>query len=188
MDRGIFAGSITVYCHPCDSHVVSLDVCQASPGLLLQTPCGSHGIPGFFHACLIHRKVVVSAAILIIAGTMLIIPHVGSEYIPQSGTGDFSLDIKLKEGTQLDRTEGLVKNLESMLNEILGDKADIIYSQVGPSESSNSEKSVFQNENTASVKIRLKPSAIPQSESTYCRNRSHLADSIPDAEIIPGPQ
>ena len=69
-----------------------------------------------------------------------------------------------------------------MLYEILGDKADIIYSQIGPSESSNSEKSVFQNQNTASVKIRLKPSAIAQSESLIARI-SALADSIPDAEI-----
>ncbi len=129
-----------------------------------------------------HRKLVVLGAFIIIGSTILILPHVGSEYIPQSGTGDFSLDIKLKEGTQLDRTEGLVKNLESMLYEILGDKADIIYSQIGPSESSNSEKSVFQNQNTASVKIRLKPSAIAQSELLIARI-SILADSIPDAEI-----
>jgi hydrophobic/amphiphilic exporter-1 (mainly G- bacteria), HAE1 family len=137
---------------------------------------------GFLSRILDHRMLVVLGALLIFGSTILILPHVGSEYIPQSGTGDFSLDIKLKEGTQLDRTEGLVKNLESMLNDILGDKADIIYSQIGPSESSNSEKSVFQNQNTASVKIRLKPSAIAQSESLIARI-SALADSIPDAEI-----
>jgi HAE1 family hydrophobic/amphiphilic exporter-1 len=137
---------------------------------------------GFLSRMLDHRKLVVLGALIIIGGTILILPHVGSEYIPQSGTGDFSLDIKLKEGTQLDRTEGLVKNIESMLYDILGDKADIIYSQIGPSESSNSEKSVFQNQNTASVKIRLKPSAIAQSESLIARI-SALADSIPDAEI-----
>ncbi len=137
---------------------------------------------GFLSRMLDYRTLVVSGAFLIIGATILVLPHVGSEYIPQTGTGDFSLDIKLKEGTQLERTEGLVKNLESMLYEILGDKADIIYSQVGPSESSNSEKSVFQNQNTASVKIRLKPSAIAESESLMARI-STLADSIPDAEI-----
>jgi hydrophobic/amphiphilic exporter-1 (mainly G- bacteria), HAE1 family len=137
---------------------------------------------GFLSRMLDHRKLVVLGAMIIIGGTILILPHVGSEYIPQSGTGDFSLDIKLKEGTQLDRTEGLVKNLESMLYEILGDKADIIYSQIGPSESSNTEKSVFQNQNTASVKIKLKPSAIAESELLIARI-SALADSIPDAEI-----
>ncbi len=137
---------------------------------------------GFLSRMLDHRKLVVLGAFIIIGSTILILPHVGSEYIPQSTTGDFSLDIKLKEGTQLDRTEGLVKNLESMLYEIMGDKADIIYSQIGPSESSNSEKSVFQNQNTASVKIRLNPSAIAQSELLIARI-SILADSIPDAEI-----
>jgi hydrophobic/amphiphilic exporter-1 (mainly G- bacteria), HAE1 family len=137
---------------------------------------------GFLSRLLDHRKWVVVMALAIIVSTVLILPHVGSEYIPQSGTGDFSLDIKLSEGTQLDRTAGLVKNLESMLNEMLGDKAEIIYSQIGPSENSTSEKSVFQNENTATIKIRLKPSAISSSESLIARIGA-MADSIPDAEI-----
>jgi len=137
---------------------------------------------GFLSGILNHRKAVILFAAIIIGITVLILPRVGNEFIPQSGTGDFSLDIKLSEGTQLERTEGLVKNLESMLNQILGDKADIIYSQIGPSESSGAEKSVFLNENTATIKIRLNPSAIPQSESLLARIGS-LSDSIPDAEI-----
>ena len=137
---------------------------------------------GFLSVMLNHRKTVILFAAIIIGGTILIIPHVGSEYIPQSGTGDFSLDIKLAEGTQLERTAGLVKNIESILHEILGDKADIIYSQVGPTESSGSEKSVFQSENTATLKIRLKSSAIPESESLIARIGA-MTDSIPGAEI-----
>jgi hydrophobic/amphiphilic exporter-1 (mainly G- bacteria), HAE1 family len=137
---------------------------------------------GFLSSMLNHRKSVILLAALIIGGTLIIIPHVGSEYIPQSGTGDFSLDIKLTEGTQLERTAGLVKNIESMLKDILNDKADIIYSQIGPSESSGSEKSVFQSENTATIKIRLKSSAIAESESLIARIGA-LTDSIPGAEI-----
>lgn len=128
------------------------------------------------------RKVVMLLALVIIVATLLILPYVGNEYIPQSGTSEFSLDIKLKEGTQLQRTEGLVKNLESMLGDVLGDKAEIVYSQVGPSESSTSEKSVFQNENTATIKVRLKPSALKESEAIIAAV-SEITKSLPDAEV-----
>jgi hydrophobic/amphiphilic exporter-1 (mainly G- bacteria), HAE1 family len=136
----------------------------------------------FLSKVLDRRRLVISMAALILAITALVLPHVGNEFIPQGETGDFSLDIKLSEGTQLMRTAGMVENMEAMLKEILGDKADIIYSQIGPFESSNSEKAVFQNQNTASIKIRLKPSAVHES-AAFIRQISQLSDSIPDAEI-----
>ena len=136
----------------------------------------------FLSSLIDNRKIVILLALVIIVGTVLILPYVGSEYIPQGGTNEFSLDIKLKEGTQLQRTEGLVKNLESMLGEVLGDRAEIVYSQVGPSESYTSEKSVFQNENTAIVKIRLKPSALNESE-TIIAQIGEITKALPDAEV-----
>jgi len=136
----------------------------------------------FLSRILDNRIKVVLLALAIIAGTILIFPRVGSEYIPQSGTHEFSLDITLREGTQLQRTEGLVKNLESMIGEVLGDRAEIIYSQIGPVESSTSEKSVFQNENTATVKIRLKPSALGESENIIAEIGA-ITQTLPDAEV-----
>jgi HAE1 family hydrophobic/amphiphilic exporter-1 len=118
----------------------------------------------------------------VLIATAFILPYVGSEYIPQGGTSEFSLEIKLAEGTQLERTEGLVKNLESMVSEVLADKAEIIYSTVGPSASSKSEKSVFQNENTATIKVKLKSSAVKQSAAIIARVEA-LTQNLPDAEI-----
>ncbi|HLO57644.1 MAG TPA: efflux RND transporter permease subunit [Bacteroidales bacterium] len=129
-----------------------------------------------------NRGKVVLAAAIIIAGTVLILPKVGSEYIPQSEINEFSIEIKLPEGTQLVRTQGLIENLEGMLSEVLGDKAEMIYSQAGPSETSSSEKSVFQNENTATIKIRLKKEAMKQSSSLIAQI-SKLTENIPDAEV-----
>ncbi len=137
---------------------------------------------GVLSRVLDNRKWVILLALVLIGGTVLILPFVGSEYIPQSGTNEFSLDIKLKEGTELLRTEGTVKNLESMLNEVLGDRAEIVYSQIGPTSSSTSEKSVFQNENTATVKIRLKSSALRESESIIAEI-GRITRDLPDAEV-----
>ncbi len=136
----------------------------------------------FLASMLDNRGKVVLIALAILIGTAFILPYVGNEYIPQGGTSEFSLEIKLKEGTQLQRTEGLVKNLETMLTEVLGDRAEVIYSQVGPSGSSNSEKSIFQNENTAAVKIRLKSSALKHSAEIIAQV-SELTQNLPDAEV-----
>jgi HAE1 family hydrophobic/amphiphilic exporter-1 len=128
------------------------------------------------------RVVVIGFASLLIALTAYILPFVGNEYLPKSGAGEFSLEVQLKEGTQLERTSGTVKAIESMLNQVLGDKLDMVYSQIGPSKSSASDKNVFQNENTASVKIHLKEEVIEESESIIA-TVGELMEQIPDAEI-----
>ncbi len=132
---------------------------------------------------ILERKgMVIFAAILLLGLTAYIFPKVGSEFIPKSSAGEFSIDIKLKEGTQLERTSATVSNIEVMLNDMLGEKIDILYSQIGPTSSSNNEKSVFQNENTASLKIHLHPDYTNQSENIIAHVESFLS-TIPDAEI-----
>jgi len=125
---------------------------------------------------------VILLAAILLAATAFILPYVGNEFLPKSGVGEFSLEIKLKEGTQLDRTDGTVKNIESMVQEVLADNLETIYTQIGPDNSSATEKSVFQNENTATIKVRLKSEAVNKSE--YIINTiSEILEQIPDVEI-----
>jgi HAE1 family hydrophobic/amphiphilic exporter-1 len=137
---------------------------------------------GFLAKVLDHRKMVILISILVMGATILILPHVGSEYLPKSSTGEFSIDVKLKEGTQLQRTYGNVKSIESMLTEILGDKAEIIYSQTGPSGVSSSDRAVFQNENSAFIKIKLKKEEVKNSQQIL-KNIEKVLAEVPDAEI-----
>jgi HAE1 family hydrophobic/amphiphilic exporter-1 len=132
---------------------------------------------------ILDRKEIILISSLVLLGlTAYIFPKVGSEYLPKSGAGEFSIEIKLNEGTQLERTSGTVKNIESMLTELLGDKIDMIYSQIGPSSSSNNEKAVFQNENTANLKIHINKDFIHQSENIISAVEE-LMGTIPDTEI-----
>ncbi|MEN8122172.1 MAG: efflux RND transporter permease subunit [Bacteroidota bacterium] len=136
----------------------------------------------FLSKILDRQGLVILLAAILLAVTGLILPYVGNEFLPKSGVGEFSLDIKLKEGTQLDRTAGTVKNIESLVQEVLDDKLETIYTQIGPDNSSATEKTVFQNENTATIKIRLKPEAVNKSE--YIINTiSEILEQIPDVEI-----
>ncbi|PKQ62764.1 acriflavine resistance protein B [Labilibaculum filiforme] len=128
------------------------------------------------------RALVIGAAGILIVLTGLILRYVGNEYLPKSGVGEFSLDIELKEGTQLDRTSQTVEAIESMLKQSMGDYFETVYTQIGPGSSSVTDKAVFQNENTASIKIRLKSEFTAQSE-VILENVSQLIADIPDAEI-----
>ncbi len=129
-----------------------------------------------------HKGIILISSVLLLTLTAFIFPKVGSEYLPKSGAGEFSIDIKLKEGTKLERTSNTVKNVESMLTEMLGDKMEIVYSQIGPTSSSSNEKSVFQNENTATLKIHLKDNLLKESEYIIS-SIEELMGTIPDAEI-----
>jgi len=59
-----------------------------------------------------------------------------------------------------------VKNLEGILMDYLGDNLDKIYSQAGPSSSiSGDQNAVFEGENTAELKVILKPETTISTES-----------------------
>lgn len=128
------------------------------------------------------RIMVIILAIIMLGGTYAIIPLIGSEYLPKSGTGEFSVEIKLQEGTQLERTASTAASIEYLITESLGDYISLIYSQIGPSDGTATDKSVFQNENTAIIKVKLSETAIQQSESIIASLGSLLED-IPNAEI-----
>ncbi len=136
----------------------------------------------FLSKILDKKGLVIVFATLLLALTVYIFPYVGSEYLPKSGAGEFSIEIKLKEGTELERTSGAVANIEAMLNDMLGDKLNIVYSQIGPSSTSTNEKSVFQNENTATIKIHLKDDYLGQSQYIIS-SVEELMGTIPDAEV-----
>lgn len=128
------------------------------------------------------RILVIILAAVLMAGTIAILPLVGSEYLPKSSTGEFSIEIKLKEGTQLKRTASTVASIEYLVKETLNENIDFLFTQIGPMDGGSNEKSVFQNENTASIKVRLVKDAISHSE-TIIASLGTLLEGIPDAEI-----
>jgi HAE1 family hydrophobic/amphiphilic exporter-1 len=128
------------------------------------------------------RVFVISGATILLVITGLILPYVGNEYLPKGGIGEFSLNIELKEGTQLERTSQTVIAIESMLNQSMEEQFETIYSQIGPGSSSSTDKTVFQNENTANIKIRLKSEYLAQSENIL-NHVSTLIAGIPNAKI-----
>lgn len=127
-----------------------------------------------------HRYIVLIGATIFVAATAFVFPYVGSEYIPKGSAGEFSIEIKLKEGTELQRTSKTVAAIENMLNLTFGDDISTIYTTIG--KVSTSENDVFKNENTANIKVELDEKAFHYSEKIITATSEMLAD-IPDADI-----
>ncbi len=128
------------------------------------------------------KYAIIGISALLIGLTLYILPDVGSEYLPKSGASEFSIEIKLQEGTRLERTSGLVESLEEMLNDLYGDKIETIYATIGPSTSAITDKTVFQNENTANLKVKLNKEHLNQSEALIDAI-STVVNNIPDIEV-----
>ncbi len=126
--------------------------------------------------------VVILATILVI-GSFLLVPYIGTEFMPKTESNEFNIELKLQEGTELERTEMTVRNIESILSDYLGENLDKIYSQAGPSTGiEGDETSVFQGENTAEIRVVLAPNSTISAE-TVIESMDNLTSDIPGLEV-----
>ena len=112
--------------------------------------------PNFLGRVLNLRWLIILFSVILVAGTFAIIPFIGSEFMPKTSGGEITLDVKLAQGTELDRTSSTVVSIEELLRSALGDKASLIYTHSGPSTNIESTvESFFEDENNAVIKILL---------------------------------
>jgi len=105
-----------------------------------------------------YRVWVFLATLLLMVGGWFMLKQTGSEFMPRAETGEFYVDLRMPEGTQLERTTGAVASLEDIIREITGDNLFLTYSEIGPTSglSSGGEK-LFDDQNMATIKVKLKP-------------------------------
>ena len=115
-----------------------------------------NGYGRFLERILKIKWVVILASILLVGGSVLLVPFIGTEFMPQTETNEFSIQLKLQEGTELSRTQATVETIEGVLTEYIGDNLDKIYTHAGPTTGiSSDESSVFEGENTAEIHVIL---------------------------------
>lgn len=134
----------------------------------------------FLKNLLKYKWPVLILTVLLVTGSFMIVPIIGTEFMPKTDSREFTMNIKLDEGTTLERTEGTVKNIEAVIIEYLGGDLDRIYSHSGPSTSiAGDVKALFEGENTAQIRVILKD------ESTATADRV-IADINSQIENIEG--
>ena len=65
--------------------------------------------PGLLRWSLGHRWSVILAATLIFASTMMLVPRLGTELIPQFSQGEFDVDLRLSPGAPLSETDQAIQ-------------------------------------------------------------------------------
>jgi len=65
-----------------------------------------------------HRIIVFILAVVIFAGSILLIPFVGTEFLPSSDQGQFNISITLPTGTNLETTREIVSEVEKIVSKI----------------------------------------------------------------------
>ena len=141
------------------------------------------GYGNFLGSILKYKWAVIISTLVLMGLSLLVFPFIGTEFMPKSETSQFTLELKMQEGTRLERTTAAVENMENIVREVLGDQLETLFSQVGPSTGMlDSQDALFQGENTANIKIILKPEG--QKGSTWAiQSISQAIGEIPDLEM-----
>ena len=154
---------------------------RKSPHKAKSVKVGGYG--RFLDKVLNVKWLVIIVSTLAIAASALLVPYIGTEFMPKTETREVSIDLKLQEGTKLERTESTVRNLENIIIDYLGDDLDLVYSQAGPSSSSSTtETTVFDGENTAQITVVLKEEASISTESLV-KTLSNLTADVEGLEL-----
>jgi len=112
--------------------------------------------PGLLRWSLNHRLTVVVAAVLIFAGTMSLVPRLGTELIPQFSQGEFDVDLRLSPGAPLAETDRAIQSAQRAAAAI--DAVELDYSVAGTGNRLDANP-VDAGDNTGTLSVQLAPGA-----------------------------
>lgn len=148
-----------------------------------------------------HKTALIVASFVMIFGAALLLPVIGSEYMPQSDTRAISVDVTLTNGTPLPRTSATVSQIEGQLLQLFEGQLDKIYSHIGAQQSQSGIKNEnVYNENKATLKLIFREDieldiapvmsklsayfeALPGIEATFSNDESALYAVMGDEEM-----
>ena len=154
----------------------------------------------FLEAVINKRFTVIFISVIIIVIAAFMVPHLGSEFMPKSESAEFTVNLKLPEGTSLQLTEKTTAGAEKTIREILGDKISMIYCMSGSDKNSSfSQTGQTKGENTSTIKVILKEEyglmtgeaisaiekwlkTIPDLDLSFTREESALQSSLGTSE------
>lgn len=148
------------------------------PSTLLQrfNTSAARAYAPLLEAALRHRGLVVIAATGVFVLTMLLVPRLGSELIPQLSQGEFDLELRLTPGTPLAGTDRAIRAAERATS-ALGDVA-LTYSVAGTGNRLDANP-VDAGEHTGKVSVTLQPGADREVEERVMAELRDQLSSMP---------
>jgi HAE1 family hydrophobic/amphiphilic exporter-1 len=119
------------------------------------------GYPAVLAAVLRLRVVTLAVGLALFAGSILLLPRLGLDLIPQFAQGEFSFTLELPEGTPLEITDRFVGEAQSVLE---NDPRLESYSSVAGGVGLSLTRTGTEGENVARIQLRMKPGSSRQDE------------------------
>lgn len=141
------------------------------------------GYGKFLGRILDKRITVILLSVVMLGAAALLFPKLGSEFMPRSESAEFTVRLKLPEGTSLERTNNTAVRTEEIIKSLLAGKVRLIYTQSGSDNTSSlSLASESGGENTASLKVIMQEEFASETEQAISRVQSYLG-TIPGMEV-----
>lgn len=118
--------------------------------------------PGTLRWALEHRATVILGSVLIFVGTMMLVPRLGTELIPQLSQGEFNVNIRLSPGSPLAETDRAIQTAQRATRGIEGVAMSFSVAGTGNRLDANP---VDAGENTGTLSIKMGPAAGRAQES-----------------------
>lgn len=126
------------------------------------------------------RKTTIAITFALIAGSVALIPLIGTEFIPPSDQGQVEVRVNMPEGTSLEETEALTEEIDTEIENYI-EIIDVSYLSIG----GGSMGSIGNGSSDfASYTIQLvEPSQREKTTQTVMEEMSESLSNIPGAEI-----
>jgi hydrophobic/amphiphilic exporter-1 (mainly G- bacteria), HAE1 family len=148
----------------------------------MNPPLGFVWYKSFLEKTIENRNIVIVLSCLLMLICGLLIPRLGSEFMPRSESAEFTINIKLPEGTSLERTQSTASETEEIIRKLLGEGIKLIFCQSGSDNTSSmSQTNVTKGENSATLKVILTPAFASGTEEAISLIDTYLKN-IPDIE------
>lgn len=129
--------------------------------------------PGILRASLHNRLTVILVSILLFAGTMALVPRLGTELIPQFSQGEFTANLRLPPGMPLAETDKAIAVAQRAAARI--EAVDLNYSVAGTGNRLDANP-VDAGDNTGTLNIKLHEGSSREAEdATMSAMRRELA-------------
>lgn len=133
--------------------------------------------------CLKRPWITLAAAVGISATCLPLVPWIGTELLPQTDSGDFTVNLRLPIGTALEKTDAAVREIEKVL--VKHPDVDVVFSAAGATLSLRGSAR-GQTGYTGSATVHLKQDR-KKSTGEIIKEVQRSLSSIPGARITVNP-
>ncbi|MFH1851856.1 MAG: efflux RND transporter permease subunit [Candidatus Neomarinimicrobiota bacterium] len=139
----------------------------------------SNRYPALLRWALGHKALVFFVALALFAGSLLLVPLIGLELIPQLSQGEFTVEFRMPPGTPLEQTDQVISRMQSVAAGI--DQINTTFSVTGTGNrmDANPEEG---GENWGEMIVNLKPTAARAGETLAIRRLREDLARVPDLQ------